>query len=378
MGHEGGPAPTATILVWDAGIRLFHWGLVIAVSVAALTGFVLGRPTLTWHLWAGIVVIAAVVWRIVWGGLGPTYARFSSFAYPPASVRSHLRDVLAGRRVRHLGHNPLGAMMVFALIGMLAALVLTGTATLGGLLKQGPLRAFLTYATGRQWLGVHNALAILLLAMIGAHAAGVAFESWRGQENLLGAMLRGSKPVRPPAETAPSARGHPRAALAVTLGVLTAVAAAVASLAALPGWGVPPARLDAEFAEQCGSCHLAFPPSLAPAATWDRIMADPAHHFGTDMGLPADMVAHLRAFLDANSAEHWDTLPAHLLRTPAADGSRRISDAPGWRRAHRRIPASVFAAKPIYRRSSCEACHADAATGGFAPQDIAIPKSSVP
>jgi cytochrome b len=370
--------PAGTIPVWDAGTRLFHWGLVAAVSVAGLTGFWLGRTTLAWHLWAGIVVIVAVVWRLVWGGLGPTYARFSSFAYPPVSVLSHIRDALSGTRVRHLGHNPLGALMVFALIGTLAAIVLTGAFALGGLLKQGPLRAFLTYATGRQWLGVHRALAIFLLAMVGAHVAGVAFESWRGQENLVGAMLSGRKPTRPPAETAPPVSGHPRTALGVTLGVLTAAAALAASLAGLPGWGVPPVRLDPVFEEQCGSCHLAFPPSLAPAATWDRIMADTQHHFGTDMGLPPELVAHIHAFLDANSAEHWDTLPSHLLRTPATDGGSRISDMPGWQRVHRHIPAWVFAAKPIYRRSNCEACHADAATGRFAPQDIAIPKRSAP
>ncbi len=197
-----GPAWEAgeAVRVWDVGVRAFHWVLVTTVVAAALTGFVLGRTMLAWHLAAGSAMIAAAVWRLVWGMLGPTYARFTSFAYRPATVLAHLRDLhhpRFGRRHRHLGHNPLGAMMVFAFIVVLAATALTGTLALGGLLKQGPLRAFLSYAAGQQGLAVHNGLAILLLVMIGAHVAGVAFESWRGQENLLAAMLTGDKPAQP-------------------------------------------------------------------------------------------------------------------------------------------------------------------------------------
>ncbi len=365
--------------MWDLGVRAFHWVLVATVSAAALTGFVLGRTTLAWHVIAGAAVIVAAIWRIAWGMLGPTYARFASFAYRPAAVLAHLQDLQdlpAGRRHRHLGHNPLGAMMVLAFIAVLTAITLSGTLALGGVLKQGPLRAFLSYAAGRQWLGVHNVLAILLLVMIGAHLAGVAFESWRGQENLVAAMLTGDKPLQPLAETVPTAQARPSMALAITLGVLAAGAAMIAALAELPGRGVPPAALDPVFAEQCGACHLAFPPSLAPASTWNGILADLQHHFGADATLSAEQVAHLRAWLDANSAGHWDTLPSHLLRVPAADGSLRITDTPGWRHMHRHIPAAVFTAKPVYRRSNCAACHADAAAGRFAPQRIEIPDAA--
>ena len=364
--------------MWDLGVRAFHWVLVVTVSAAALTGFVLGRTTLAWHLVAGVAIIVAAIWRVAWGMLGPTYARFASFAYRPAAVLAHLRELPASRRHRHLGHNPLGAMMVFAFIAVLTAIALSGTLALGGLLKQGPLRAFLSYATGQRWLGVHNVLAILLLVMIGAHLAGVAFESWRGQENLLAAMLTGDKPLHPSAEAVPAAHARPRTALAITLGVLATGAAVVAALAQLPGRGVPPAALDPTFAEQCGACHLAFPPSLAPRSTWDGIMADLQHHFGADATLSAEQAAHIRAWLDANSAEHWDTLASHLLRVPAADGSLRITDTPGWRHMHRHIPAAVFTAKPVFRRSNCAACHADAAAGRFAPQQIEIPGAALP
>jgi cytochrome b len=367
------PLAAESLRVWDIGVRSFHWLLVLAVLMAALTGFILGPTALAWHLGAGVAVMFAVAWRVIWGLLGSTYARFASFAYRPAAVLVHLQDLRHGRRHRHLGHNPLGAMMVFALLAVLPAIGLTGALALGGMLKQGPLRAFLWYATGRQAFDLHNLLAILLLAMIAAHLAGVAFESWRGRENLVAAMLTGDKPVHPPAASAPPARAHTRAALAIMLAVLGASTAAIAALSALPGRLVPPVALDPVFAEQCGACHLAFPPSLAPASTWDGILANLRHHFGADATLSAEQIAWIRDWLNANAADRWDTLPAHLLGIQAADGSLRITNTPGWRQRHRNIAAAVFAAKPIYRRSNCAACHADATTGRFAPQDIAIP-----
>jgi cytochrome b len=365
-------AQLSRVRVWDLGVRIFHWVLVAAVLGSALTGFILGITTLAWHLVAGVAVMAAIVWRVIWGSLGTTYARFASFAYRPATVLMHLRDLIRGRHHRYPGHNPLGAMMVFALLVVLAAIGLTGTIALGGMLKQGPLRSVLSFDRGQQALDLHNLLAILLLAMITLHLAGVAFESWRGRENLVAAMLTGDKPGNP-ADAEALARAHPRAALAIMLAVLAGSTAAVTVLTARPGRLVPPETLDPVFAEQCGACHLAFPPALAPASTWNGILADLQHHFGADATLSSDQTAHIRTWLDANAAGHWDTLPSHLLRVPAANGSLRITDTPGWRRQHRGIAEAVFTTAPVYRRSDCAACHADAATGRFAPQRIAIP-----
>jgi cytochrome b len=345
---------------------------VLAVGAALVTGLILGPPTLRWHLVAGATVAALLLWRLVWGTLGGPYARFAGFAYGPRAVLAYLRALRRGRAARHLGHNPLGAAMVFALLLVLAAILLTGTIQLGGALKQGPLRAVLGYATGARAGRLHRLLGFLLLGMVGLHLAGVAFETWRERENLIGAMLTGSKRsdgVPPP----PPVRPLPWRAAAFVLVLGLGGAGAIAALAALPGYGVPPATLDPAYAEQCGSCHLAFPPSLARAATWNAILDHMDKHFGEDSGLDAATIAPLRAYLDANAAGHWDTLPAHRLGPPDPGGSLRITDSPGWRRIHRAIAAARFTAAPVYRRSNCAACHADAATGRFAPQDIAVP-----
>ncbi|HKM61312.1 MAG TPA: cytochrome b/b6 domain-containing protein [Acidisphaera sp.] len=359
--------------VWDVGVRWFHWLLVLAVGTALVTGFLLAIPTLRWHLVAGCTVAALLLWRCIWGTLGGPYSRFAGFAYRPGSVLAYARGLLAGRHERYLGHNPLGAMMVFALLLVLTAIVLTGAITLGGMLKQGPLRAVLSFAAGRTSLQVHKLLGFLLLAMIAGHLAGVVFESLRERENLARAMLTGRK--RWGDVVGPRRPAHAVPALAVAIAVAGGLggAAGIAALAALPARGVPPPTVDPVYAEQCGGCHLAFPPSLAPAATWNTVLDHMDSHFGENPGLPPDMIAHFRAYLDANDASHWDTLPAHVLRIPAPGGSLRITDTPGWKRIHRAIPSATFTSPPVYHRSHCEACHGDAATGRFAPQLIAVP-----
>ncbi|MDE2200630.1 MAG: cytochrome b/b6 domain-containing protein [Rhodospirillales bacterium] len=361
--------------VWDLGVRLFHWLLVASVTIAALTGFFAQRSALQLHLIAGGIIAALIGFRIVWGLLGGGYARFASFAFSPPSVLAYGRQMIAGRTARYLGHNPLGGLMVFALLAVLTLIVLTGTVTLGGLVKQGPLAFATSFAGGAQAIGLHKLLSLLLVAMIAAHLWGVWFESRREGENLVVAMVTGAKShieANPPRWKA-----HRRLATLICIALGAAGTFGITALANLPGLGVPPAAQDPVYAEQCGACHLAYPPSLMPAAAWSGILDHLGHHFGEDASLDAPTIAHLRAYLAANSAEHWDTLPAVRLRSSIDPADpMRITATRFWRNMHRRIPAATFASPKVSSRASCEACHRDAATGRFAPQKIEIPEAS--
>ena len=359
------------VIVWDRGLRLFHWMLVATVLTCLLTGLLSPLLWLRIHLIAGALIGLLLFWRVVWGVFGTAYARFASFAYSPRAVLDHLHELGRGHALRHLGHNPLGAMMVFALLLVLATIAATGLAALGGVDKQGPLAAAVNFAAGSQLLEIHRVLAWLLVAMIAAHVVGVLVESWRTHENLTGAMLTGRKP----AELIREAPGRePRTRLASVIVIAGSIGAAVviAGLAELPARGVPPATPNPTFALQCGACHFAYPPSLAPAAVWGAILDDPLHHFGANASLGA-LADAIRSYMLGNSAEHWDTLPAIRFRPRDPTDPLRITATPFWREIHAGIPASVFAAPKVGGKGACDACHRDAATGLFAPQEIVVP-----
>jgi cytochrome b len=363
MTRETAPKP----VVWDLPIRLFHWGLAVLVATAAATGFLAPAWWLDVHVWAGWGIGALLVFRIVWGLLGSEHALFRRFPLSSRAVLGHAAEILRLRGRRHPGHTPLGSVMVAALLTMLLALVVTGIVVLGGQEKEGPLAGFLSFATGHGAKEIHEALAIILLVLVGLHVAGVLVESLLTRENLIRAMLDGRKPA-PPA--APARRGAPGVAAVALL----VPSVGLALLAAVPPKGVPDLPRHAAFEKECGACHGLYHPSLLPASSWKGLMDGLADHFGEDASLPAEPAAAIAAHLEAHSAEAWDTEAANRLRRVAAEAPFSIVGTPFWQRKHRKIPDAVFAAKPVSSKANCFACHRDAVSGRFADVAIHLPQ----
>ena len=262
-----------SVPVWDLPTRLFHWLLVAAVAVGLATGFLAPEAWLGVHMTAGYVVLGLLSFRVIWGFFGSEYSRLASFVYPARRVIEHLRGLVLLRPPHYLGHNPSGAVMIFALFAVLAGLVVTGLIELAGEEKQGPLAGVVGYALGNGAKPVHWILASFLLAMIALHLAGVLVGTWLLKEPLIRAMITGRKPV--PAN-APLPRPRPARPVKAALWLaLTAVSAAagIGLLSRLPPVGIPVLPANEAMLTECGDCHHPFHPSLLPRASWARLMA---------------------------------------------------------------------------------------------------------
>ena len=366
-----------TIKVWDLGVRLFHWLLVAAVTGAGWTGFLGSKAALDIHLVCGGAIAVLLVWRLVWGGLGPTYARFGSFVVSPRTLLHHVAELLSGRAPAHVGHNPLGGVMVLALMATLTALVVTGVIVLGGTIKEGPLAPFVSFAAGRSVKSIHELIAFGLLGLIGAHVAGVLIESWRTRESLIGAMLSGAKTRRTDAVGADAVEGRGGWAVLIAGSIVAVVGGTIAHFSMQPAIGMPSTALTASYARECGACHTPHHPSLAPAATWHGIVGGLDEHFGDNASLAPEIAAEIGAYLSANAAERWDSPAANLLLQPAAAEPLRITATAGWRHIHRGVAETTFAIKAVGGRVNCANCHRDADSGRFAPRAISIPFTSL-
>lgn len=368
---------TTTVQVWDRFVRVFHWALVSAVTVAAITGFVIGAPALDLHIWAGAAIAALVLARLIWGFLGSYTARFSSFVVGPRATLAHLRDLRAGRAHRHLGHNPLGGAMILALLGCVTGVLVTGVVFLGGVFHTGPLAALVTFTQARSIAPLHQALAIGLLLLVAAHVGGALFESLRTRENLVKAMVTGRK-LGDDAAGPQALLAGPRPVVAVLLvaSCCLLTGGAAVSLSHRPFQGMPVPVAGSLYASQCSDCHAAFHPSLLPAASWTGLMQSLDTHFGEDATLPAGDVAQITAFLTANAADSTDTKPAHVFRTVDPAKPFQITATPFWLRTHARLGAAVFAAKAVGSKANCGACHADAAAGWFYPGQVEVPEEA--
>jgi cytochrome b len=177
------------VYVWDPFVRLFHWTLVGAFTVAYLTE----DDLLQVHVWAGYTVGALVVARVVWGFIGPEHARFSDFIYAPLETLRYMRDLLLLRAERHLGHSPGGGVMIVLLLVFLTATVVTGVVVYGGDQQAGPLAGMVTKDTGEAMEEVHELFANITLALVLAHIAAVILASIVFRENLVLAMITGHK-----------------------------------------------------------------------------------------------------------------------------------------------------------------------------------------
>lgn len=361
------------VLVWDGWTRAFHWSLVLATGAAVVTGFFTDATWLWLHLAGGLFAASLVLARIVWGFLGPGPARFSGFVPHPRAVLAHLRSASAGR---HLGHNPLGALMVLALIATILGLGLSGIAVLGGLMRSGPLAPDLGVLQGFALRDAHEVLALGLCGLVVLHLAGVIVESRRSRENLARAMITGRKDHRPGDHLPRAVRARGGLALALIALTGAGLAMANAALSARTVPGLPAGATDPVYAEECGACHMAYHPSLLPARSWTALIAGLDDHFGEDASLDPATAAEIEAWLTPRAAETVETLPAVALARDGGTAAVSITASGFWKRTHAGFADAVFTAPAVAARSNCAACHSDAASGLFSPFAISIPKET--
>jgi cytochrome b len=181
-----------TVRVWDPLVRVFHWTL----AVAFLTAYLVEDDWLGLHVVAGYTVLGLVLFRLVWGAIGTRHARFTDFVHSPTAVLAYLKDALAIRARRYLGHNPAGGAMVIALLVSLTFTSVSGLALYGYGEFSGPLAGLMQGAP--DWLGntledTHEFFANFTLLLVLLHLAGVALASLQHGENLIRSMVTGRK-----------------------------------------------------------------------------------------------------------------------------------------------------------------------------------------
>ncbi|MDX2289912.1 MAG: cytochrome b/b6 domain-containing protein [Hyphomicrobiaceae bacterium] len=190
-----------SVKAWDRPTRLFHWVLLLLIVVSYVSyrySEALGDPLLKWHRWSGLAILVLIVWRIFWGVLGSSTARFSSFVRGARPVLGYLGDLVAGRERPFLGHNPAGALMVVALMGLVGTQASLGLFTVEhNDLTAGPLYRLVSedavklISRWHRWLFHYVLLPAIVLHVVANILYGVL-----KREPLIAAMLTGRKPAR--------------------------------------------------------------------------------------------------------------------------------------------------------------------------------------
>lgn len=176
-----------TVYVWDFPTRLFHWTLVVAVATS-LISVELGNMSI--HLISGHVVLALLIFRLVWGLVGGRHARFASFFQGPVKVLEYAKGVISGNAPVHLGHNPMGGWSVIAMVLVLVVQTVSGLYANDDILTEGPLASTITKSTSDFLTYIHHLTSNAVYALIVLHLAAVTFYTLKGHRIIM-AMITG-------------------------------------------------------------------------------------------------------------------------------------------------------------------------------------------
>jgi cytochrome b len=192
---EQGKATASRVKVWDLPVRLFHWSLVICFTLAYLTAEYHFKE---WHVLLGYVLCFLVIARLFWGFFGNQYARFKSFIFTPAETLNYILSLRSGHPKHYLGHNPMGALMVFGLLALLLAIFISGLMILAVIDFEGPFLMLINSVgdeTSYSLRELHEFFPIVALVLIPLHLLGVISGSIQHKENLVRSMITGIKDV---------------------------------------------------------------------------------------------------------------------------------------------------------------------------------------
>lgn len=209
--------------VWDGPVRAFHWSLVILIVVSWITGK-LGGDWLAWHFRSGYAVLALVLFRILWGFLGTSTARFSYFLKGPKAMAAHALHLWRRGPDHDRGHNPLGGWMVILLLLMILLQAVTGLFADDDIATTGPLTSLIATALSAKLTTLHRFGADALTILVGLHVLAVVIYLIVFRHNLIKPMITGLKdfPADLPSDTGVEPGANANMPLAVFLVIFMA------------------------------------------------------------------------------------------------------------------------------------------------------------
>lgn len=179
-----------SVKVWDIYTRLFHWALGIAILVCFIAQ---DQGEMEIHMASGIVVLGLVTFRLLWGIVGPRTVQFHRFIRGPQTVIAYIRNSKAPEFRPMIGHSPIGALSVIALLVLVSIQAVTGLFASDDIITEGPLVKFVSSDFGRLATEIHEVNSNLLLAMIALHIAAVIYYLIAKSEDLILPMITGKK-----------------------------------------------------------------------------------------------------------------------------------------------------------------------------------------
>jgi len=375
------------VFVWPIYTRIIHWLIVFSFTSAFILS--LYENLLNLHVAAGIVFGLMLIYRIIWGFIGPKYATFNTFKLSLAKLRFYFQEKIENRyRVIPAGHNPASSWFTLIVLGFGSIIALSGLLLYG--IQEG--KGYLGFLNDHYYmhinllLNIHIYSSYILLAWVIIHISGVLVEQFYHKTNMVFAMITGYKKAKgEDSKPAKSQSGLTYLFLIISLLVF---------FVSTDGRNNPfvvskfeQIHYETEqpiYLKDCGTCHKPYPPFMLPATSWDRIQSGLKNHFGEEISptmkkddnrISLNDQTVIFKYLKNNSADKSTReISVKVMQSlNGAKGRKSITKIKVWKDIHANIPSEVFKSKKVKRKANCFACHKNFEKGMLEDIDIHIP-----
>lgn len=364
--------------IWPFFNRVVHILLIIFFTITFILGDV--DELLDYHAIFGILFMVLFFYRILWGFVGPKYSKFKDFNFNKKDLKVYLSSPFSHVK-EYVGHNPASSFAILLMILFSILATLTGMLTYGIQENHGVF-AFLHSSFFKDmelFEELHELFANLLIGVIVIHVAGSLIDRFIKKGDGIDSMISGYKKT--------STNLSIKTNIFQKLFILFSLASFIYAIYYLTTTkdNIFTASLNKkqyyemqhmEFANECGSCHITYPPFLLPKNSWALMMKDLENHFGDDASIDEELNISILSFLEKNSSENSTHQAAvYILKSLKENNSTiAITKTPYWQKRHENIDKNIFLSKDVKSKANCSACHQDIEFGLLENSLIKIPK----
>jgi cytochrome b len=372
------------VYVWPTYTRIIHWLIAFSFTISFILS--LYENLLNLHVATGIIFGLMLVYRIIWGFIGPRYATFNTFKLSLNKLKFYFQEKIENRfREIPAGHNPASSWFTLIVLGCGFIISLSGL-LLYGIQESNGYLSFLNddyYMYMDQLFYIHKTASYILLAWVIIHISGVLIEQFYHKTNMVFAMITGYKKAKGE-DSAPAKSQNILTYLFLLFSIFVL-------FVSIDGRSNPfviskfvPINYEREvpiYAYECGACHRPYPAFMLPSSSWERIRDGLSNHFGDEISTTHkkeenrisenDQIVIFN-YLKKNSAnKSTREISVKVMKSlNGARGRKSITKIKIWKEIHKDISYNTFKSKEVKKKSNCWACHKNFDRGMIEDIDI--------
>ncbi|QOP43993.1 hypothetical protein FJR45_08570 [Sulfurimonas sediminis] len=367
--------------IWPLPNRVFHTLIVLFVAISWITSE--WDNYLDIHAIFGIAVGLLILFRIVWGFIGPEYSKFSTWPLHIDELWEFAKNFLNPKK--YAGHNPAASFVLLSILVVGILVVLSGLLAYG--VQEGKGLFSFLHDTFFQKMEVfeelHEFITNIFFLLIFAHLSGVMIDRLlHPKTQTLKSIVTGYKSIEATSVRLNSLQKLFASLFFIGLSIFFSYSISGQNIFIKSKYKeIEYEKHSAIFVEECAACHTLYPPFLLPKSSWKQLMKQKEleNHFGDDASLNEEDRISILNFLVKNSAEFSTKESANYILNSLKEKKKyiiAITDTPYWKKRHKNIDKNIFSSKEVKSKANCKACHTKVERGLLEDNQIKIPNGA--